>query len=163
MWFTFSTPSLKVNHFTSKCQSLYFEDIFTFYPQIMKIEDNSCPLTSYLLALSCISELDDIVAEAHQGCLNRKGTFPVWGGWESEQWGVKCTAVALINFPLLIVCSRPLRLLGLTRETSAAHRLCSGFDHFTAPPTADFACNYVCSHTGWKFLFRKKYIYVWYL
>lgn len=102
------------------------------------------------------TELDHMVAEAHQGGLDRQGTFPVCGGWESDQWGVKCTAVALINFPPLIVCSRLLRLLGLTRENSAAHRLCSGFDPFAAPQTADFACNHVCSHTGWKFMFKKK-------
>lgn len=87
---------------------------------------------------------------------SERAGFLVWGGWESDQSGVKCAAVALINFPPLIVCSRPLRLLGLTRGKSAAQRLCSGFDRFTAPPTADFACNYVCSHTGWKFMLRRK-------
>lgn len=106
-----------------------------------------------------MTQVDHMVAEAHQGGLDREGTFPVWGGWESDQWGVKCTAVALINFPPLIVCSRLLRLLGLTRENSPAHRLCSGFDPFAAPQTADFACNHVCSHTGWTFMFKKKNIF----
>lgn len=64
--------------FYFKCRSLYREDNFIFYPQIMTVDDYSCPLTSYLLAFSYNSELDHLAAEAHQGCLNWKGTFPVW-------------------------------------------------------------------------------------
>lgn len=156
LWFTFLPPSLKVNHreVSSKCQSLYLEDNFIFYPQSMPI----LVLWLHIFRLfSYDSELDDIVAEAHQGCLNRKGTFPVWGVWESDQRGVKCAAVALINFPPLIVCSRPLRLLGLTRENGAAQRLCSGSDHFTAPSDC-WLCMQLCMRSHrMKIYVQEKY------
>lgn len=97
-----------------------------------------------------------MVAEACRGGLDREGTLPVGGGSESDQRGVKCTAVALINFPPLIVGSRLLRLLGLTRENSPAHWLFSRFDPFAAPQTADFVIMYAVRQDE-NLCSRKKY------